>query len=186
MISLKQRRVKISLAAFADYAEQFWAIPPDQMMRFIMKAFRIMVLSAAALFVGVAMESTASADGFATPSAGLGAYYAGGFPAYGFGGYFSSPYAMDRIPTPPYFAIHPPVYYSAPFPRTYGYSPFAYPGTVRTPEIEVTKPVMIENPYTSDKKKEDRNDLKTAKSTSRLIINPFVRSSDTKIASVEK
>ena len=27
----------------------------------------------------------------------------------------------------PYYAMHPPVYYSYPVPRPYGYSPFAYP-----------------------------------------------------------
>ena len=28
-----------------------------------------------------------------------------------FGNFFERPYAMDRMPTPPYFALHPPVYY---------------------------------------------------------------------------
>ena len=37
----------------------------------------------------------------------------------------------------PYFAAHPPVYYSYPVPRTYGYSPFAYPPYVMTPEVEM-------------------------------------------------
>ena len=29
-------------------------------------------------------------------------------------GYFSSPYSLGQVPTPPYFALHPPVYYSRP------------------------------------------------------------------------
>ncbi len=47
----------------------------------------------------------------------------------------------------PYFAAHPPVYYSYPVPRTYGHSPFAYPPHFRTPDvIESSGPVMV-NPY---------------------------------------
>src|SRR5437868_9588893 len=35
----------------------------------------------------------------------------------------------------PHFAAFPPVYYSYPVARTYGYSPFAYPPYVMTPAI---------------------------------------------------
>ena len=49
----------------------------------------------------------------------------------------------------PYFAAHPPVYYSYPVPRTYGYSPFAYPPYVMTPEVvmEAQRRCEIINPY---------------------------------------
>ncbi|MEQ8849630.1 hypothetical protein [Botrimarina sp.] len=49
----------------------------------------------------------------------------------------------------PYFAAHPPVYYSVPVPRTYGYSPFAYTPDTRTPDVEGAPcgPVEIINPY---------------------------------------
>lgn len=48
----------------------------------------------------------------------------------------------------PYFAAHPPVYYSAPVPRSYGHSPFAYPPYFRTPEVvESANAVTIVNPY---------------------------------------
>lgn len=48
----------------------------------------------------------------------------------------------------PYFAAHPPVYYSYPVPRPYGYSPFAYGPDVRTPEILAeSQPLEINNPY---------------------------------------
>ncbi len=49
----------------------------------------------------------------------------------------------------PYFAAHPPVYYSYPVPRTYGYSPFAYPPYVMTPEVVMggEAPLDIVNPY---------------------------------------
>ena len=43
----------------------------------------------------------------------------------------------------------PPVYYSQPVARPYGYSPFAYPGWVRTPEIAeaACEPLTLDNPY---------------------------------------
>src|SRR3970040_1649331 len=57
-----------------------------------------------------------------------------------------------RYEVPP-FAASPPVYYSYPVPRTYGYSPFAYPPHVMTPEIE-GKPTAVEivNPYVPQQK----------------------------------
>jgi hypothetical protein len=36
---------------------------------------------------------------------------------------------------PPYYALFPPVYYSYPVPRPYGYSPFAYPPGTVTPNV---------------------------------------------------
>ena len=48
----------------------------------------------------------------------------------------------------PYYAAHPPVYYSYPVPRTYGHSPFAYPPHFRTPDMfGMVDPVIIENPH---------------------------------------
>src|SRR5438105_162985 len=55
-----------------------------------------------------------------------------------------SMYVQDRVP---YFAQHPPVYYSHPTYRPYGYSPYAYPGFVPTPEGDVIRPRLIINPY---------------------------------------
>ncbi|MGE0606156.1 MAG: hypothetical protein AB7O62_03445 [Pirellulales bacterium] len=78
--------------------------------------------------------------------------FGGGLGAYGGIGFFDqSPTAYydlfweERVP---YFAMHPPVYYSAPIPRTYGYSPFAYPGEVPTPELNFgPPPETIINPH---------------------------------------
>jgi hypothetical protein len=49
----------------------------------------------------------------------------------------------------PYFAAHPPVYYSYPVARPYGYTPFAYMPHVQTPEIIEAPmgPQEIMNPY---------------------------------------
>lgn len=62
--------------------------------------------------------------------------------------FYTNPYyPSDR--RVPYFSEHPPVYYSFPVPRTYGYSPWAYPGTYRTPEVDVAlaKPLLVPNPH---------------------------------------
>ena len=57
-------------------------------------------------------------------------------------------YSLDRIP---HFAQFPPVYYSYPVARPYGYSPYAYPGWVQTPAVNPVHvaPVIIQNPYAS-------------------------------------
>lgn len=48
----------------------------------------------------------------------------------------------------PYFAEFPPVYYSYPVPRPYGYSPYAYLPNVMTPEVAcAAEPLTIDNPY---------------------------------------
>jgi hypothetical protein len=81
----------------------------------------------------------------------------------------------------PYFAAHPPVYYSYPVPRTYGYSPFAYPPYVMTPEVaEEVKPVEIVNPYVPNsqqqeaKEQVDRSADAGAQPQPLVILNPFV------------
>jgi hypothetical protein len=73
--------------------------------------------------------------------------YGGG---WGWGGGFYNVMIDDQ--RPPYFALHPPVYYSYPVPRTYGYSPFAYPGCVPTPDLHLglADPGAISNPYVPD------------------------------------
>ncbi len=66
-----------------------------------------------------------------------------GFYGYGFG-------VNNYIPTgrrPPYFAMHPPVYYSHSVARSYGYSPFAYGPNVRTPNPRPVAPVAITNHF---------------------------------------
>ena len=104
----------------------------------------------------------------------------------GFFGGFSSPYAASRIPTPPYFAIHPPVYYSAPVARTYGYSVFPYSGDVRTPDLPMPAKEM-KNPHAKPMKnakstKESRSLLDlTMKIDDGVVENPFVNQTKTKL-----
>lgn len=100
----------------------------------------------------VCLAAAASAAGSAQAQ-GWG--FGGG---WGWGGGWPSVYSMDQ---PPYFSLHPPVYYSMPVARTYGYSPFAYPGFVETPGWEgavgyappaaPATPKMIVNPYVDQK-----------------------------------
>lgn len=80
----------------------------------------------------------------------------------GYGGYGGYSYLAPRIsfvPTPPYFALHPPVYYSAQiYRRPYGWSPFAFHGqTMPTEAVVVSsaakqpEPLLIVNPYVAQK-----------------------------------
>jgi len=74
----------------------------------------------------------------------------GGLPSgqgWGYFGYSYLPsylYVRDYIP---YYSLHPPVYYSLPVPRTYGYSPFAYPAGTMTPEISEPEPLVVPNKF---------------------------------------
>ena len=110
-----------------------------------------------------------------------------GFAALGVGGDFSYGWDIADLyrqlyQNLPYFALHPPVYYSYPVPRTYGYSPFAYGPEIMTPEVvEESKPVTIDNPYVPRKnaapveaKATDRS-ASTASTPEPLVItNPYV------------
>jgi len=121
---------------------------------------------------------------------------------FGFGGgwgYGNNDYCCDdlygfpgdwrRIP---FFALHPPVYYSAPVARPYGYSPFAYPGWVTTPAPDDGGSKEIINPFAPPKPAPTKKAQPTAGSTAdnspasnavaadsprdtvHVIINPYV------------
>ena len=112
--------------------------------------------------------------------------YGGGYYGWGIGGvYRSLDYPLDR--RVPYFAAHPPVYYSYPVARTYGYSPFAYMPHVQTPEIieAPMEPQEIMNPYvpatgqdgSADEQSEPSADTTTQlqrRPQPLLITNPYV------------
>lgn len=101
---------------------------------------------------------------------------------FGYGAYvWSSPYPADltplyavgTIPVPPYFALHPPVYYEMPIPRTYGYSPWAYPPYITTPEIVEPTPEIIQNKFVPQPSKKAPEKAKMA-SAPLMIQNPYV------------
>ena len=102
-----------------------------------------------------------------------------GYGGFGYGYLYRS--LENRVP---YFAAHPPVYYSGPVARPYGYSPFAYPPNVMTPEIvNEMGPQMIVNPYVpsssktspSESKTEDGDQLTSHSQSQPLVVhNPYV------------
>jgi hypothetical protein len=104
---------------------------------------------------------------------GLGAW--GGFSPWYMG------YSREYVP---YYAMHPPVYYSYPVPRAYGWSPWAYPPGVMTPEIlgELGGPQEIINPHVPqpENAKPTANTNQTvshSQSTGpipQVVINPYV------------
>ena len=112
---------------------------------------------------------------------GVGSLYkaqAGGG-GHGWYGYGYPYYANLYYPTErrvPYFAEHPPVYYSYPVPRTYGQSPFAYPPTHEASKAE---PVTIYNPYVPSTpaklETEDRATSVKRAPEPLVVINPFVK-----------
>jgi hypothetical protein len=117
--------------------------------------------------------------------------FGGGFGnGFGFGGgYDCNDFAelyRELYNNLPYFALHPPVCYSEPVPRTYGYSPFAYPPGVMTPEVSCApQPVTINNPYVPSATPAaspagatpDRSAATTSAVEPLVVINPYVMQS---------
>ncbi|HEY4235352.1 MAG TPA: hypothetical protein VGM76_18110 [Lacipirellulaceae bacterium] len=127
------------------------------------------LLALGALVLALMISSTASAQ------------YCGG--GYGGGCGYDYGYLYNSLDyNVPYFAAHPPVYYSYPVPRTYGYSPFAYPPYVMTPDVaQDSAPIEITNPYVPSSKQEkskDQSDQTAARTSPHneplVIINPYV------------
>ena len=107
---------------------------------------------------------------------GLGGFGLGGGISSGWGvGYYN--YGGGAYQRPPYYALYPPVYYSHPVARPYGYSPFAYPPGVMTPEVpqsQIEASPVIYNPYVRPKSEPKPSPDKAA-SRSRTYLNPFVQ-----------
>lgn len=85
-------------------------------------------------------------------------------------------YNTSHVPVPPYFSLQPPVYYTQPVGRTYGYSPYAYPPYIMTPEAKaVAKPMpaTISNPYVTPVKPDAKQAKKTDGNTAAIVDNPF-------------
>ncbi len=66
---------------------------------------------------------------------------------YGYGA--ANIYTAEPVP---YYALHPPVYYSYPISRPYGWSPFPhaplpYAAQRLEPAVRVAQPLTIRNPY---------------------------------------
>jgi hypothetical protein len=75
-------------------------------------------------------------------------FLSGGGYGLGFFNYGNTGVYFERIP---YYALYPPVYYSYPVARTYGYSPFAYPPGTMTPNAPPAAAATYINPYVKRK-----------------------------------
>jgi hypothetical protein len=94
-----------------------------------------------AILCAIAVVST---TGQASADCGGGLGYGG----YGYYNYGIQPY----VPAPPYFALHPPVYYGTRYTRPYGDSPFAsrsqlQPTAGYAPSRHVERSLTVNNPY---------------------------------------
>jgi hypothetical protein len=151
-----------------------------------MKRQFLALLMLAALLVCLPMSSAEAGGGFGGrgghrgrgPASFRGLGFGGGF---GYGGWDISELYRQLYNNLPYFALHPPVYYSYPVPRTYGYGPFAYPPSVMTPDVAGgVQPMEIINPYVPsvDPKpaslEKDRTTATSSQPQPLVIINPYV------------
>ena len=95
------------------------------------------------------------------PAAAQAQYPYGGMGYGGWGqGNYGQGYYSGANRVPPYFALHPPVYYSHEIiRRPMGVSPFAYPSWYAPPTMpaaaaapyQAPQPLMVENPYVKGK-----------------------------------
>jgi hypothetical protein len=149
-----------------------------------------------ALFLGLVLFTAIFADAaraqYPLPYGGdLAAWNGWGGYGYGYGwGYLGT--RVGFVPQPPYYAIHPPVYYSAQIMRRpYGASPFAWPATyppftqqvVESQSVVRAEPAMFINPYVQGNgggQLPPPRNVPAAGDNSRvepqLIINPYVAS----------
>ncbi|MGC4002447.1 MAG: hypothetical protein QM811_04615 [Pirellulales bacterium] len=131
----------------------------------MLKSRTAIAIALACLFVGAA-EASAQ-------------FPCGGFGGFGYGGNYA--YATSRADLPPFYAMYPPVYYSQPVARTYGYSPFAYPPGTMTPEIVQEIPQTIVNPHVKESSAPkvnnttaDRTVMAPTPDRVQTTLNPFV------------
>ena len=69
---------------------------------------------------------------------------------FAWGGYAPRTYLPPSIYTlerPPYFALHPPVYYSYPVSRPYGHLPYPYLPPPPSRNIARERPIVVRNPF---------------------------------------
>jgi hypothetical protein len=119
------------------------------------------------------------------PAAAQAQYPYGGY-GYGYGGWGQMNYGQGIYRgsnfVPPYFALHPPVYYSHEINRRpMGASPFAYPSWYAPPSqqaaadapYQAPQPLMVENPYVKAKAPAPAN-ASADQPASLEVTNPYV------------
>ncbi len=99
-------------------------------------------------------------------------------------GYSGSLYGLGYVPVPPYFALHPPVYYGERVYRTYGESPFARPARSSRPQRFAVQ--LITNPFVdqlasdlpSIELPEQTTDVNQVTVKPQMIINPYYKADE--------
>jgi hypothetical protein len=132
-----------------------------------MNILRYLLPAAAVLSLGLwANSASAQCGGFGGYDGFTGSF--GTLNAYGSGGTL---YGSGYIPVPPYFSIHPPVYYSHQYYRPYGWTPFAQPSYMGAAVLR-PEPRMVVNQYV---KKSTKDAARPADNTAKaeVIVNPF-------------
>lgn len=120
------------------------------------------------------LPTLARANDCCSPNAWMNA------PAFGYSG---SLYGLGYVPVPPYFALHPPVYYGDRYYRTYGESPFArsdYSSRPQRVQVEVvvnpffTAPAAAgKGPTQTETPAPTQTLAEQSTSLPQVIINPF-------------
>jgi hypothetical protein len=98
------------------------------------------------------------------------------YQAYGWGCcYCPTSYSQESVP---YFALHPPVYYSYPIARTYGDSPYPYPPGLNAMQAQTpsAQPQIIRNDYIDESQESDQQ---VHNRVPLRIRNPFIEPTDT-------
>lgn len=99
----------------------------------------------------------------------------------------NTPTIRSFVPAPPYFSLHPPVYYGQRFTRPYGDSPFAswpqlQPAKGYHPHPAANHGHTVVNPYVPTKKAPAQSAspvVKSVEPVAPLIVeNPYYRSND--------
>jgi len=125
----------------------------------------------AKLYICVILAVLALSATSATATAADGPYLSGYSTAQWWGYMAPSIYVREHIP---YFALHPPVYYSYPVPRPYGYSPYAYPPGTETPKVKLDASAVIQNKYVPRRALDNAPADRQARTPLR-ITNPYVQ-----------
>ena len=100
---------------------------------------------------------------------GFGGGFVGGLGGGYSGAFGLDPYASGRIPTPPYYSLHPPVYYGQVVHRAYGRTPYATP----TFNLGVAMaPMMVANPHVSSAAVATLD--RATGEVSQVVTNPYV------------
>lgn len=115
-----------------------------------------------------------------------------GIGPYGYG--YQAQFVQPYIPAPPYFALHPPVYYGQKYTRPYGLSPFAAWPELQASGSQPARPhaaeqcTTIVNPYWSGNSTPSADaKVAVAKPVLPLVIeNPYFKPESVRLASHEE